>query len=203
MNTSLQDLVFQPDDTSTCYHVEEFSYFSMKKGDSSNQDTIFWLIDTMTRSTYSREKKFKEASRGYLVEWARSTPFQLLNTKYKDQKVQNADFVKEHIKDSDIAFRIVANDLLELFKSIDVSITNTPSLSFRIRNFQNHDISYEVFVDDAELFVAYSIYKNKELSARNMGSHSEMLAEVVEILRLFPESTQPRFEDPMNLERTY
>ena len=203
MTTTLRNLAFQQYDTSNFSATTRPWPHSVNRSWPWEQDMILGVIDGMTKSTYSTERTFKDASRDYLVGWALSTPFELLNAQYDKLKIAHPDFLGDNIENSDRAFKIVANDLLDLFKSISIDITNTPSLSFRTRNFQNHDVSYEVFVDDAELFVGYSIYKNKELYVRNMGPHEEMLKEIVRILKPYRESTLPLLQGSRYLDCTF
>ncbi len=101
---------------------------------------------------------------------------------YDEQKNNYPDHLNDFEEYANEAFSIVITDLLSVFDtvflnspSIDFSITDSPSLVFTIREYNQFSrIRYEIFVDTGDLFVAFSVYKEDELYARNSGNHYEI-----------------------------
>lgn len=101
---------------------------------------------------------------------------------YDEQKNKYPDHLKDFEEYANKAFGIVITDLLSVFDtvflnttSIDFSITDSPSLIFTMREYNQFSrIRYEIFVDTDELFVAFSVYKEDKLYARNSGNHYEI-----------------------------
>ncbi|MEM6522749.1 MAG: hypothetical protein AAF693_03110 [Bacteroidota bacterium] len=112
--------------------------------------------------------------------------FRLVNKLLNDFNSDKASY-KHLVNDNqDRAFSIVAYDFISALDAnfiqetqITTSLTDSPSIIFTVRNYKSDfRLRYEVFTEDNELYVAYSIYQSKQLKLRNAGNHYDMIEEV-------------------------
>lgn len=117
---------------------------------------------------------------GDLYEVNRRNLLSIVN-KYVELKSRFADG-----KYSDFAFSETMEDLLDLLDldpSILIKLTDAPSIVYEIRNISGYNkVRYEVFTEDRDLYVAYSVYKKGTLAYRNAGSHIEKIKELRNLL---------------------
>ena len=113
--------------------------------------------------------------------WEKIGEVEITEAYYEMERKYRKQLDKFEVSDENelsLMFNYVVNDLSRLQPiSSKVSITESPSLFFKLSIKNDYSLSFEVFSNDGFL-VAYSLYKNDQLVAQNIGPKDMMISEI-------------------------
>jgi len=126
--------------------------------------------------------------------------FESLLNQYNKQKRKFGEYIEDNIDFTDSIFFELASKIFELNPSkIKVSLTDSPSLFFKVELRDNYKLRYEVFLRENNSSSVFSLYQLDKLIARTFGTIDSTIEEIKEEMGLNLNITQDQiiaFADP-------
>ncbi len=140
------------------------------------------IINIQKKTNFNNEIKKKKATKDFINEFVITNNFllALLLESYKEQKVKYSDHIKGYENNSDRAFYLISDKFYFIkINKIKVALTDSPSLFFQVQE------SKEIFFDSDLFEVAFSIYHDNKLLARNIGEVENIFEEIEELINQY------------------